>query len=116
MLQSGAALGNQAAVTGARGACINSPVGATGARPPPRGATMSPEELELRSEQLRRTTDPATLSFSSTAELAPLEEIIGQERAVRSIDFGVDIRSEGFNIFAVGPAGSGRTTTVRRFL
>ena len=70
----------------------------------------------LRPEELRRQTDPASLGFQSTAELAPLEDIIGQDRAVRSIDFGVDIPSDGYNIFAVGPAGSGRTTTVRRFL
>jgi len=73
-------------------------------------------QLELTPEQLRRTTDPAQLGFPSTEQLPQLDHIVGQERAVRSIDFGVDIRSRGYNIFAVGPAGSGRTSTVREFL
>jgi septin family protein len=45
-----------------------------------------------------------------------LEQIIGQDRAIDAIDFGVDMPSQGYNIFAVGPAGSGRTTAVRQFL
>ena len=77
---------------------------------------MDIKSLELRPEQLRREGDAGSFAFVSTAELPALEQIIGQQRAVRSIDFGVDITSEGYNIFAVGPAGSGRTTTVRRFL
>jgi predicted ATP-dependent protease len=72
--------------------------------------------LRLAPEQLRRTTDPALLSFASTQELAELDHIVGQERAVRAIDFGVEIRSKGYNIYAVGPAGSGRTSTAREFL
>jgi lon-related putative ATP-dependent protease len=74
------------------------------------------KNLELRPEQLRLKGDPSVFSFKSTAELPPLEAIIGQERAVRSIDFGIDMPNQGYNIYAVGPAGSGRTTTVRRFL
>lgn len=71
---------------------------------------------ELSPEQLRRTCDPAELGFESTAELAPLTEIIGQPRATRAIDFGIEIPSYGFNIYALGPAGAGKTTTIRQFL
>jgi len=74
------------------------------------------KEVELSPEQLRLECEPATFSFESTAELEPLDRVIGQERAVRAIDFGVDMPSYGYNIFAVGPAGSGRTTAVRQFL
>ncbi|MEA3407649.1 MAG: ATP-binding protein [Chloroflexota bacterium] len=77
---------------------------------------MSTKDLELSADQLRRETDPAFFSFQTTEEVSPLEEILGQERAVRSIDFGVDIPSQGYNIFAVGPPGSGRTTVVKQFL
>ncbi len=77
---------------------------------------MDAKNFELKPEQLRRRSDPSLFSFKSTAELPPLEAIIGQERAVRSIDFGIDMPNQGYNIYAVGPAGSGRTTTVRRFL
>jgi len=73
-------------------------------------------DLELKPEQLRRQNDPATFTFKTTAELPSLEQIIGQDRAIDAIDFGVDMPSQGYNIFAVGPAGSGRTTAVRQFL
>ncbi|MFO7696002.1 MAG: AAA family ATPase [Anaerolineae bacterium] len=74
------------------------------------------KELWLAPEQLRRATDPTLFAFASTQDLADLDHIIGQERAVQAIDFGVEIRSKGYNIYAVGPAGSGRTSTVREFL
>ncbi len=73
-------------------------------------------ELELTPERLRRTCDPAQFVFASTAELPTLEQVLGQQRAVDAIDFGVDMPSFGYNIFAVGIPGSGRTTAVRRFL
>jgi lon-related putative ATP-dependent protease len=71
---------------------------------------------ELRPEQLRRRTDVSSFSFASTAELAPLQRVIGQPRALRAIDFGTDIANPGYNIFVVGLPGSGRTTVVRQFL
>lgn len=77
---------------------------------------MNAKNLELRPDQLRLKGEPSLFPFKSSAELPSLEEIIGQERAVRSIDFGIDMPSQGYNIYAVGPAGSGRTTAVRRFL
>ena len=77
---------------------------------------MSLHDLELTIDQLRPTTDPAILRFQSTAELEPLNDVIGQERAVRAIDFGVDMPGPGYNIFAVGASGSGRATAVRQFL
>ncbi|MCE5259277.1 MAG: AAA family ATPase [Chloroflexi bacterium] len=77
---------------------------------------MGKYKLELAPEQLRVVTDSTQFAFTSTAELTPLDKIIGQDRAVRAIDFGVDIDAPGYNIYAVGPAGSGRTTTVKQFL
>jgi predicted ATP-dependent protease len=73
-------------------------------------------DSRLDASQLRHVCDPAVFSFVSTAELPPLERVLGQERAVQSIDFGVDMPSYGYNIFVMGPAGSGRTTAVRQFL
>lgn len=49
-------------------------------------------------------------------ELSLADSIIGQERAIRSLRFGLDIPSGGFNIFVAGARGTGRTTAVRRFL
>jgi lon-related putative ATP-dependent protease len=48
--------------------------------------------------------------------MSPLDTIIGQERAVRALCFGLSIKEPGFNIYVAGPPGTGRTTAVRRFL
>jgi len=71
---------------------------------------------ELSPSQLRRACDPASFSFQSTAELPVIPDIIGQPRATRAIEFGIGIESPGFNIFCLGPGGTGRTTTIERFL
>ncbi len=71
---------------------------------------------ELPPETLRRTEDPSQFHFASTAELEPLLEVIGQPRAVAAVEFGVSIPSPGYNMFALGPSGTGRTTTIRKFL
>jgi hypothetical protein len=71
---------------------------------------------ELYPAQLRRTCDPAGFTFRSTAELPIVPDIIGQPRATHAIEFGIDIESPGFNIFVLGPGGTGRTTTIQRFL
>jgi predicted ATP-dependent protease len=67
-------------------------------------------------QKLRRVCDPTRLKFNTTDELPIVDDIIGQPRAVRAIDFGIDVRGPGFNIFVVGPGGTGRMTTVERFL
>jgi lon-related putative ATP-dependent protease len=70
----------------------------------------------LLPEQLRRACDASIFAFEVTDDL-PLEPgIIGQDRAVDAICFGLDIRSPGFNIFVMGPTGSGRRSTVRRIV
>ena len=60
--------------------------------------------------------DKKALGFMTTDELKPLEELIGQERAVEALHFGIGIRREGYNIFALGPEGTGRHTLVHHFL
>ncbi|MDH5623064.1 MAG: AAA family ATPase [Candidatus Bathyarchaeota archaeon] len=53
---------------------------------------------------------------ATTEELSPLEEIIGQERAVKALRFGLGIEQLGFNIYVAGYPGTGRTTAVKDFL
>jgi predicted ATP-dependent protease len=71
---------------------------------------------EVAVERLRKACDPATLPCRDSSEMKPLEAIIGQERAVRSLRFGLGIRDPGFHIYVAGAPGTGRTTAVRRFL
>jgi predicted ATP-dependent protease len=71
---------------------------------------------ELTADQLRRACLPGDLSFHSTDDLEQMNEIIGQERATRAIEFGLDIPSYGYNIYALGPSGAGKTTTIAKYL
>ena len=50
----------------------------------------------------------------STAELTPLEEIIGQDRAVRALQYGLRMRDSGFNIFISGVPEIGRASCRER--
>ena len=59
---------------------------------------------------------PERLSFESTDDLDDLTEVIGQERAVGAIRFGIGMRRAGFNIYALGPEGIGKHTVAERYL
>lgn len=67
-------------------------------------------------ERLCWRFDASELPFETTAELQDLAEVVGQERATEAIRFGLGIRREGYNLFVLGPSGTGRHTIVRRFL
>lgn len=70
----------------------------------------------LNADQLYRRCDPAQLPFETTAELPDLTEIIGQERALEAVRFGIDIKNSGYNIFALGPPGIGKHSLVAQLL
>ena len=65
---------------------------------------------ELDYTQLKNVCSPSDFNFQSTAELTPLEEIIGQERAVKAFEFGLAVKMKGYNIYMCGPSGTGKTT------
>lgn len=71
---------------------------------------------ELAARDLRRVCDPNSLDFETTADLPMLSEVLGQPRAVAAFAFGTDIASPGFNLFALGQPGSGKTTLIRDYL
>jgi lon-related putative ATP-dependent protease len=77
---------------------------------------MSDRPGELTASELWNPCDPAVFEFDTTEELPTEIEIIGQQRAVEAIDFGVTIASSGFNVYAMGYAGTGRSTTINTFL
>ena len=71
---------------------------------------------KLPVKDFRNTYDAKGLGCTTTEELTPAEYIIGQERAVRALNFGLNIEEKGFNIYASGIPGTGRKTTVSKFL
>lgn len=72
---------------------------------------MVREKNRLSPEELAKRYDPNKFPFQTTAEIDRLEaEMIGQERAVKAMDFGLNVKQEGYNLFLVGPSGTGKTT------
>ncbi|MGD9330904.1 MAG: ATP-binding protein [Desulfobacterales bacterium] len=70
------------------------------------------EQFAIAAEDLRHTCDPAQFDFQDTSEVPPLATVIGQERAVQAIDFGLNMKSAGYNIFVTGLEGTGKSTIV----
>lgn len=70
----------------------------------------------LPPERLRRRCELDALHFQTTDDLPVTQKIIGQDRAVRAIRMGLAIHSPGYNVFVVGHIGTGRNTTINRFL
>ncbi|MEP0859953.1 MAG: AAA family ATPase [Ignavibacterium sp.] len=76
----------------------------------------APAHRELKPEELRWKCNPEIFEFESTEDLEPIEGILGQERALKAIRLGVDLRSPGYNIYIAGLSGSGKATTVKKML
>ena len=76
----------------------------------------SPAITPLPVEQLYRSCDLASLSFDSTAELIEHPAAIVQKQAFDAVKFGVEMQHMGFNLFVMGPPGSGRHGMISRFL
>jgi lon-related putative ATP-dependent protease len=55
-------------------------------------------------------------TFETTAELTKLTEVIGQARALDAVRFGVGIKRDGYNLYALGPPGIGKHSVVRNIL
>lgn len=70
----------------------------------------------IAASALRATTKPGALGFKSTTELEPIETLIGQDRALGAIRFGSEINQPGYNLFALGPQGTGRHTAILSYL
>ena len=65
---------------------------------------------ELDYTQLKNGCFPEEFDFKTTKELSVLDGIIGQERAVKALDFGLSVKMKGYNIYMAGPSGTGKTT------
>ena len=73
-------------------------------------------KFEVSADKLAWRCDLSFLPFTCTAEMTPLEDFIGQERAMRAIQFGLGVNKPGFNIFVTGLTGTGKTSIIKAFL
>ncbi|MDZ7839325.1 MAG: ATP-binding protein [Gammaproteobacteria bacterium] len=69
----------------------------------------------LTPDELRPGCDPDSLDFDTTAQADESTGILGQDRAVEALTFGMGMRSEGYNLFALGPSGVGKLSLIRQY-
>jgi len=65
---------------------------------------------KLKPKDLRLEYNVNKIKFKTTDEVAPLEGMIGQERAVKATEFGLRIKRPGYNIFMTGLTGTGKSS------
>jgi predicted ATP-dependent protease len=70
----------------------------------------------LSIDRLYRKTNPSSLQFTTTAELEPVDGLVGQERALEAIRFGTEVDKAGFNLFVIGPDGARMQAAVKAIL
>ena len=73
-------------------------------------------KFELAPEVLRWGCSPEQFRFECTAELAPLQEFVGQDRAIKAIELGLSVGKAGYNIFVTGLTGTGKTSLIKAYL
>ena len=71
---------------------------------------------KLKSSELYRVCDPKKFDFTSTAELEERMSALGQDRAISAVELGINVKSKGYNLFCLGPEGTGKTSLVKRIL
>lgn len=70
----------------------------------------------LHYNKLHNKCDPEIFSFQDTSEIEPLDGIIGQERAVKAVEFGLQIGIRGYNIYLSGLTGTGKTSYAYKYI
>ena len=77
---------------------------------------MDIKKYEVPINKLRWECDPNIFEFNHTKNLAPLREFVGQDRAIRAIEFGLSMDREGYNIYVAGLTGTGKTSVVKTYI
>lgn len=71
---------------------------------------------ELSYKDLKSTCNPNIFKFETTAELDTQYSVLGQERGIKALEFGLSVDIKGYNLFLEGPAGVGKTMYTKHLL
>ncbi|MFC1910082.1 AAA family ATPase [Chloroflexota bacterium] len=74
------------------------------------------KKFEVPVNKLRWVCNPSIFDFECTKDLAPLKEFIGQERATRAVEFGLNMKNSSYNIYVAGISGMGKTSMVKTYI
>lgn len=78
--------------------------------------SISRHPLAIAPQDLYRVCDLSAQGFDTTAEIQPLTETLGQERAMEAVHFGAGMRHQGYNLFVFGEPGLGKHSLVHQYL
>lgn len=70
----------------------------------------------LTADQLRPACTADSLPFTTTAELEDPTGIVGQDRALKAVEFGIGVHHRGYNLYVMGPSGLGKHGIIRKYL
>ncbi|MDH5471268.1 MAG: AAA family ATPase [Gammaproteobacteria bacterium] len=70
----------------------------------------------LTAKQLRPACTAESLPFKTTAELEDPVGIVGQDRALKAVEFGIGVHHRGYNLYVMGPSGLGKHGIIRKYL
>ncbi len=68
------------------------------------------EKYKVDWQRLNSFCSMDTFAFDTTKDLKPLKGIIGQDRAAKSLEFGLKMKKKGYNIYISGLSGTGRSS------
>jgi len=75
------------------------------------------KSFEVAAKNLRRRVNPKDFNFDTIEKLHPIKNgVMGQERAIRAITFGMKMKDAGYNIYVAGPPNTGTTYLARTFI
>lgn len=78
---------------------------------------MAKKTKELAAKDLRLHIDPMSVGIAFTKDLCPISHgVVGQERAIEAIKFGVGMTDPEYNIYVAGTTDTGATYMARAYL
>ncbi|MGL6173402.1 MAG: Lon protease family protein [Cellulosilyticaceae bacterium] len=72
--------------------------------------------IEVKWHELKYSYQPSDFSFTTTDDLTPIEEPIGQEGAIKALEFALKLNSKGYNIYVSGEEGLGLSRYIKRVI
>lgn len=73
-------------------------------------------KYEVKAEQLHWSCDPEQFAFECAEDIEPLQDFIGQDRALSAMEFGLAIARPGYNIYVAGLTGTGKSTIMKAYI
>ena len=73
-------------------------------------------KYEVQADRLCWHCQTSDFHFDCTDELAPPQGLIGQERALNALQFGLEVEKRGYNLFVTGLTGTGKASAIKRHL